>query len=332
MRTRKAKAELTWNGAAITTDMEGYKGTVTYTDPAEGESDSIDVEINDRDGHWADDWLPQPGDTMTAKIKVQDWDGEGDDRELDCGAFVLDDFSFSGWPRTGTISAVSVPADRSFRASLRNKVWEKATLQAIGSEIASRAGISLSWEVSGSPPTIQTVEQIEQTDCEFFTSLCQDYGLFVKVYSNKLVVFDREDYKAKGAVATIRPSDIQSWSWRQTLDGTYTGGEYTYTDPTTEEEIKVTVGDMTRPLKLNGKADDQADAQRKLNAAIANANHGAITMTVTITGRPDLVSTQCIEIADMGGPISGKYFLDKVTSRVGGGYTVDLEMSKVVSG
>lgn len=89
---------------------------------------------------------------------------------------------------------------------------------------------------------------------------------------------------------------------------------------------------MTRPLKLNGKADDQADAQRKLNAAIANANHGAITMTVTITGRPDLVSTQCIEIADMGGPISGKYFLDKVTSRVGGGYTVDLEMSKVVSG
>ena len=55
-------------------------------------------------------------------------------------------------------------------------------------------------------------------------------------------------------------------------------------------------------------------------------------MTVTITGRPDLVSTQCIEIADMGGPISGKYFLDKVTSRVGGGYTVDLEMSKVVSG
>ena len=301
MRTRKAKAELTWNGAAITTDMEGYKGTVTYTDPAEGESDSIDVEINDRDGHWADDWLPQPGDTMTAKIKVQDWDGEGDDRELDCGAFVLDDFSFSGWPRTGTISAVSVPADRS-------------------------------WEVSGSPPTIQTVEQIEQTDCEFFTSLCQDYGLFVKVYSNKLVVFDREDYKAKGAVATIRPSNIQSWSWRQTLDGTYTGGEYTYTDPTTEEEIKVTVGDMTRPLKLNGKADDQADAQRKLNAAIANANHGAITMTVTITGRPDLVSTQCIEIADMGGPISGKYFLDKVTSRVGGGYTVDLEMSKVVSG
>ena len=32
----------------------------------------------------------------------------------------------------------------------------------------------------------------------------------------------------------------------------------------------------------------------------------------------------------MGGPISGKYFLDNVTSSVGSGYTVELEMSKVV--
>ena len=330
MRTRRAEAELTWNGTAITTDMEGYKGTVTYTDPASGEADSIDVEINDRDGLWSGDWLPQPGDTLTARIKVHDWDREGDDRELDCGVFTLDDFSFSGWPRTGSISAVSVPAERSFRATERSKTWEKATLQAIGEEIASRAGVSLVWDVDGDPPAIQTVEQSNQTDCEFFASLCEEYGLAVKVYASKIVVYDREAYKQKSAVATLGPSDLQSWSWRQTLDGTYTGGEYTYTDPTTEDEIKVTVGDMTRPLKLNGKADGQADAERKLNAAIANANHGAVTMSARITGRPDLVASQCVEGEDMGGPISGKYFLDKVTSSVGGGYTVELEMSKVV--
>ena len=58
-------------------------------------------------------------------------------------------------------------------------------------------------------------------------------------------------------------------SWNTTLDGTYTGGEYTYTDPNTEEEIKVTVGTGTRILKQSGKADNKADAERKITAAVA---------------------------------------------------------------
>ena len=45
------------------------------------------------------------------------------------------------------------------------------------------------------------------------------------------MVFDREAYKAKGPAATITPDMIQSWNWDRKLAGTYTGGEYTYTDP-----------------------------------------------------------------------------------------------------
>lgn len=32
MRTRRAETDLTWNGAAVTSKMVGYKATVTYTD------------------------------------------------------------------------------------------------------------------------------------------------------------------------------------------------------------------------------------------------------------------------------------------------------------
>lgn len=76
------------------------------------------------------------------------------------------------------------------------------------------------------------------------------------------MVFDREAYKKKDPVLTIRETDMESWSWKKTLAGTYTGGEYTYTDPITEEEIKATVGTGTRILKQSGKADNLADAER----------------------------------------------------------------------
>lgn len=48
MRTRRAETDLTWNGAAVTSKMVGYKATVTYTDAASGEADSLEISMNDR--------------------------------------------------------------------------------------------------------------------------------------------------------------------------------------------------------------------------------------------------------------------------------------------
>lgn len=328
MRTRRAWADLTWNGAAVTTKMLGQAAALTYTDPASGEADSLDISIHDRDGLWTFAWLPVEGDTLEASIRVTDWDREGDHRLLPCGSFILDDFSFSGWPVTGSISAVSVPADSHFRETERSKTWEDVTLQEMAQEIAGRAGITLAWDVEGGGPKLRSVEQARQTDCDFITSICGDYGLVVKVYSRKLVVYDREAYKQKAAVATLTPAALLSWSWRTSLAGTYTGGEYAYTDPMSEEEISVKVGGGDRTLKLSGKADSAADAERKLKAAIASANHGHTTLTVSLRGSPDLAASQCVTVTGLG-RLSGKYFIDKATHHVGGGYTTDLELSLV---
>ena len=328
MRTRQATVDLIWNGAAVTTKMDGYQKDVTYTDPASGEADSLDVSIHDRAGKWIGPWFPDTGDTLAATIKAKDWTREGDTRILPCGSFVLDDFNFSGWPTAGTISGVSVPADSSFRETERSKTWENVTVEEIGKEIAGRAGVTLFYDVEGSPIQIKTIEQSEQTDCNFYMDLCSTYGLAMKVYSKKIVVFDREVYKAKEPAAIITPDMIQSWNCSKKLAGTYTGGEYTYTDPSTEEEIKVNVGEGPRILKLSGKADNKADAERKIKAAVANANHGATKLFMTITGDASMVASWCAAVQGMG-KLSGKYYLDKITHHIGGGYTMDLEMSLV---
>lgn len=332
MKTRSAAVALTWNGAAVTGQMIDQKTEITYTDPASGEADSLDISIHDRARQWTTAWLPVMGDTLTATIKATDWEREGDNRELPCGLFTLDNYEFSGWPLGGSISAVSVPADGSFRATERSKNWENVTIQEIGKEIAGRAGISLVWDVEGEPFTIQNIEQSEQTDCDFYMSLCDTYGLAMKVYSQKIVVYDREAYKEKDPVDKISETNIESWSWSKNLAGTYTGGEYTYTDPNSEDEIKVTVGMGTRILKMSGKADSKADAERKIRAAVNKANHSATKLTATIMGNATLVASQCVTVVGLG-KLSGKYYIDRIAHHISGsgGYTMDLEMSLVAS-
>jgi hypothetical protein len=328
MKTRSAAVDLTWNGAAVKSKMAGQDTEITYTDPASGEADSLDIAIHDRGRQWTVAWMPLAGDTLEATIRIYDWDQEGDNRALPCGFFILDNFEFSGWPITGTISAVSVPADGAFRETERTKTWVNVTIPEIGKEIAGRAGISLVWDVDEADFTLQSIEQSGETDCDFYASLCDTYGYAMKVYAQKIVVFGREAYKKKDPVLTIRETDIESWSWKKTLAGTYTGGEYTYTDPSTEEEIKATVGAGKRILKQSGKADSAADAERKIKAAVDKANHSATTLSMTITGNAALVASQCVTVVGLG-RLSGKYYIDSIAHHVGKGYTMDLELSLV---
>lgn len=307
MKPRQAEVDLYYNGASVKMVMDEYITDISYTDPASGAADSLDISIHDRARQWITAWMPISGDTLSAKI------------------------SLSGWPVTGTISAVSTPADGGFMATVRTQNWEGVTIKEIGTEIAARAGLKLAWDVSGADFIIKSVEQSEQTDSDFFSSLCETYGLEVKVYRQKIVVYDREAYKGKAPVRTIGTESLISWSWSKDMAGTYTGGEYTYTDISTEADIAVSIGNGKRILKQSGKADSRADAERKIRAAVNKANHGSTKLSASIIGDAQLVSAQCVTVVGIG-RLSGKYYIDSITHNISGsGYTMDLEMSLVES-
>lgn len=321
-------AEPTW------ADLIGEWTDFSYTDPAEGEADEVSIGIFDRDAEWLNKKTPELGAEITASIEAKNWGIAPGGGKLECGSFLVDDFSFSGWPIKGTVSAVSSPADSSFRETEKSKVWENVTVEEVGKEIAGNAGISLTWDVEDAPPAMKSLEQTEETDCSFFQDLCEEYGLCVKIYKSKLVVYNREAYKKKDAVATLTPQDVESWEWKKTLAHTYTGGTYSYTDPnkkSSEKKLSVTIGEGPRILHKSGKADSKADAERKIKAAVNNANHNATAMSFTTMGRTDLVATQCVTLKGFGVLQDGKYYIDKVTHNVSasGGYTTDYETSKV---
>ena len=95
MNTRRAYVDLIYNGTAATAEISGFVTDISYTDPASGEADSLDIAIHDRDRQWTVAWLPLAGDTLEAIIKLSDWEREGDSRALPCGFFILDNFEFA---------------------------------------------------------------------------------------------------------------------------------------------------------------------------------------------------------------------------------------------
>ena len=325
MNTRRAYPTIYYNGKNISTEVDKYLESFQYTDPASGESDSISLTLGNWNGNWLAGWFPDKGATLAARILTYSWWSKSAMVQLVCGTFSLDDISFSGAPDVMTIGAVSTPAVDAFKTTERTKTWESVTIQQIASDIATRYGLSLMYDA----PVIKiaALEQSGATDSAFLSNICKDYGLSLKVYGSKLVIFDRVKYKQKPAVKTIDKSDMLSYTFNTTLAGTYTGGELVYTNAA-GKEITYKTGKGPRILRSNVSASNAAEAKLKLDAAIAEANHGETTLSFSTMGQPTLAAGQTINITGLG-RASGKYYIDKATHSVGDSYTTAFECSKV---
>lgn len=329
MEPRKSRVKITYKDKDITESLLPYLTDMTYTDSADGESDSLSVNLSDKSRKWVDGWMPENGDKISADILTFNWDKDGDKGKLACGEFIVDSLSASGEPLAISIGAISGPVSSGFRETTRSKTWKKTTIKAIAEIIAKRYKLALVYDA----PRVG-IKELEQSDSDssFLASLCETYGLTLKAYKSKLVIFDRERYKKRAPVAKISrfASPIASWSYSDTLTRAYTGAQITYTDSASGKDIKKTVGSKKVLFKLSESADSAADAERKAKAAVNKANHGKTTMQLDMMGNVKLVSGCCVELKGFGSKISGKYFINRATHTVSSaGYRTSLELSKV---
>lgn len=298
----------------------------SYTDVAGGESDSMSITMHDIGKEWLGSCMPKRGASLGAALKLINWKGDGNTHTFECGTFVIDDMSFSGRPLSCVLGGVSVPIMDDFKSLPRSKTWEKTTIQDIAAEIAGRAGVSLYYDAG--VVQIAEIEQNKQTDSAFLYSLCEKYGLAMKVYNQRIVIFDIVAYEESGAVLTLKETDMLSWKYNITVEGTYTGVDLNYTDPDTEDTINVTIGSSGRMYSINSQASSLYDAELQAAAKANAANRKIETMDVSIVANVNMVASQCIEISGLGNA-DGKYYIDKIKHNVGSGYKMQLTLHKV---
>lgn len=313
--TRRAAIDVDYEHVNITDDIDGNLQSFTYTDVASGEADTVSLSLQDREHKWMGNWAPQKGDHISASAMFRDWESEGDHWEIYCGLFEVDDITISGPPASCTVSAISIPRSEAFNEEECTKNWEEVTVEEIASEIAGRAGISLHYEAE--EILVKSLEQDKQTDCKFLYSVCEKYGLAMKTFAEKIVIFDEAVYENMAPVLELTYPDLARYSYKSKLEGTYTGAKIAYSDPGTGEDHVVTIGDGNRIKEINEEADSAADAQKKAIAALNNANKDDTRLSATVMANRKLIASRCIRISGCG-TMDGVYYLDKVTTKIGG--------------
>ena len=157
----------------------------------------------------------------------------------------------------------------------------------------------------------------------------EKYGLAIKIYNDKVVVFSEAVYEAKAPKAILTPADFDpGWSWDTSVTGTYTGVKYQYTNSDKNKTFTVTAGSGDRILTVNEQADNLTEATAIALAAVNNANKGTTTMTITMMARPGLIASDCVEIRGLK-RLNGKYYIVQITHSLGGGYKMTLDLRRV---
>ncbi|ELL0516449.1 phage protein D, partial [Salmonella enterica] len=190
---------LRYNLKDITHDITAYATSITFTDKLSGESDELEVELEDSEQRWRDAWYPGMGDTLSLQL------GFKGKPLTDCGGFSIDEIELSGPPDSVSIRGRSAPVTRAMRTR-SNRGFENTTLAAIAGRIARKHKLKLEGQIE--PLTLERITQYGESDLAFLKRLAQDYGYMVKITPQKLIFSHLGKLRDAPVIRTITPQDI----------------------------------------------------------------------------------------------------------------------------
>ena len=216
--------------------------SVTYTDVAHGSADSVEFTLDNSGGKYFKS-MPGKGSKVKFTIKTKDWSWtKKKSQSIGTGRMYVDSVSASGpEPEQVSVTALSKPSYGDFSAWERHCTYRATTAKAILKKIAKRNKMKLKYY--GPKVKIKKIKQDGATDSDFVVDLCERYGLRVKIFNEKLVVYSAKRYARKKSVKTI-PKKLAGPGYEYTNDiqGAYTVATNTYQDEKKNKDKKVRVG------------------------------------------------------------------------------------------
>ena len=187
---RRAAVTVSIKGHDVTLDLMPYLVSLTYTDKADEELDDLQIVLEDREGIWQGDWLPQTGDVIEASILTENWREIGAVEELPCGKFEVDEMELESSAEGGdtvTVKAVPAAVKSSLMLQKKTRSWEKTPITTVIADIAGAAGLDTLYR--GPELVYERVEQRQESDLEFMQRITKEQGLRLAVKSDRVVVY-----------------------------------------------------------------------------------------------------------------------------------------------
>lgn len=180
---------LLYNGKDVT-DSIGIN-SCQMRDGAGGEADMLIATFTDNEGVWSG-WNPQRDDTIEIKTG-----------KFDSGNLFVHSISYPDG--LCTVQGVSVPRSA---YKPRSKIWRDVTLLEVAGDVAARSGLILK-NYGISNWTYEALSQINASDLQFLSWLCQREGYAVKVSGGKLVIFGEKYMENISPTVTINQDEAE---------------------------------------------------------------------------------------------------------------------------
>lgn len=320
--------DLILNSRNITRDLDKYVLSVTYEDHEEGEADTVDIALEDKEGKFRGEWYPTKGDTLGLRIGYQGGPF------IDCGSFEVDEIGYGGPPDALTFRAIAAGVKEP-RRTRQAKAYENTTLKGLAEAVARRAKLALVGAVEAIP--IRRVNQVREGDLEFLRRVADEYGYAFSVKGRQMVFFKRSALAASAPALALDRKDFSQYSFRDKIMEVAAGAEVAYHDPKTKTvkngKAKATGSTSADTVKLTVRAESSAQAQAKADAALEAANREATTCEGTIYGHLKVLAGASLSLAGFGA-LSGQYHVKRSRHTLdrAGGYRTEFEARRTANG
>lgn len=328
---------LRYNLKDITHDITAYATSITFTDKLSGESDELEVELEDSEQRWRDAWYPGMGDTLTLQLGF-----EG--RPLtDCGGFSIDEIELSGPPDSVSIRGRSAPVTRAMRTK-SNRGFENTTLAAIAGRIARKHKLKLEGQIE--PLTLERITQYGESDLAFLKRLANDYGYMVKVTPQKLIFSHLGKLRDAPVIRTITPQEVSRWTLRDTLHEVYKGVKNKHQNSqtrtlvtfnadnttTTRTEKKPSSSGMSTSsdiINTSDRAQNAEEASAKGKAKLDSKNEYKHAGTLSLEGDLSLRAGGSVTLSGFG-KSDGKWLIISARHSLArsSGLTTDIDIAR----
>ncbi len=284
--------------------------------------------------------VEKTGLSISAVIASENANSDGKDKILDCGQFELDSVDASGPPSVITIKATALPYTSQIRQTKKNKAWESYHLSGIANEMASANGMSCMY-LAKNDPFYRRVEQYATSDISFLQTLAHSAGLSLKATNNILVFFDQASYEANNTMLTISRGDKSYTKWKvgtSEAQKHYTSCRVSWTtsdgkliEGVAKVEDYNAKSKTNQQLEIKAMVSSKAEADTLAAKMLRMHNKYQTTATFTMYGNPALVAGMTVQLEGWG-RWSGKYIISQAQHSVGGSYTTQIKLRKVLEG
>lgn len=322
-----------YNTKNITADIAKYLLSLTYKDKTHGESDEIEIELEDVDALWRNGWYPDKGAKLTVTIGL-----------LKCGIFEIDEIAFKGPPSVVSIRAMATGITSSLRTK-KSDAHENKTLQQIAQKVAAKNNLTVEGTVPGI--SIGRVTQNKETDLAFLKRVAGMYGVVFSVRDTKIIFTSVYDLEKRASSFVLDVTDLSAYNLKDKADGakkstSVHGNAKANEKIQADKDYKDWQNEDGYKYPDSASEDEEVDYSYSENKQQAEAKAKAVmhlSAKNQFEGNIEISNEEFYDLACAGnnfqlngiGKLSGKYHIESSTHKLdkSGGRTVDCEIKRL---